>query len=401
MRCSLARSLATLLLIFSFVSSSLFAQSIQDQTRPRRTQPESQPAWVPPPTPSSPIQVPTTTVVQGPQPTIRVALNTDTRSAVISTTSKLMNASNGTSPVALDTQRVRLEAHFLSNAPTVAEALYRVTVTGIETREQAEEIEQQIQKTISEAVHETPDANPATTWGVVVDKPRPRAEAEELIALLDDMGIDGNLTPVDDKAKSAESTPQPNTTSPVRLTAKWALPSREVVASSAASRRLFSSNAPVVFASDNERDAPVRYNDKPYRGHIEVFANLRGSLTVVNELPLEDYVRGVVANELSPGGYPAIEALKAQAVAARTYALKNRGQFMAQGFDILPTTRSQVYRGLTSENQLSNRAVEETAGMIATYEGEPINALYTSTCGGRTESAENIFNHAVPYLRGH
>ena len=312
-----------------------------------------------------------------------------------------MNASNGTSPVALDTQRVRLEAHFLSNAPTVAEALYRVTVTGIETREQAEEIEQQIQKTISEAVHETPDANPATTWGVVVDKPRPRAEAEELIALLDDMGIDGNLTPVDDKAKSAESTPQPNTTSPVRLTAKWALPSREVVASSAASRRLFSSNAPVVFASDNERDAPVRYNDKPYRGHIEVFANLRGSLTVVNELPLEDYVRGVVANELSPGGYPAIEALKAQAVAARTYALKNRGQFMAQGFDILPTTRSQVYRGLTSENQLSNRAVEETAGVIATYEGEPINALYTSTCGGRTESAENIFNHAVPYLRGH
>ena len=255
MRCSLARSLATLLLIVSFVSSSLFAQSIQDQTRPRRTQPESQPAWVPPPTPSSPIQVPTTTVVQGPQPTIRVALNTDTRSAVISTTSKLMNASNGTSPVALDTQRVRLEAHFLSNPPTVADALYRVTVTGMETREQAEEIEQQIQKTISEAVHETPDANPATTWGVVVDKPRPRAEAEELIALLDDMGIDGNLTPVDDKAKSAESTPQPNTTSPVRLTAKWALPSREVVASSAASRRLFSSNAPVVFASDNERDA--------------------------------------------------------------------------------------------------------------------------------------------------
>ena len=401
MRCSLARSLATLLLIFSFVSSSLLAQSIQDQTRPRRTQPESQPAWVPPPTPSSPIQGPTTTVVQGPQPTIRVALNTDTRSAVISTTSKLMNASNGSSPVALDTQRVRLEAHFLSNPPTIAEALYRVTVTGMETRDQAEEIEQQIQKTINEPVHETPDATPATTWGVVVDKPRPRAEAEELIALLDDMGIDGNLTPVDDKSKSTESTLQPNTTSPVRLTAKWSLPSREVVASSAVSRRLFSSNAPVVFASDNERDAPVRYNDKPYRGHIEVFANLRGSLTVVNELPLEDYVRGVVANELSPGGYPAIEALKAQAVAARTYALKNRGQFMAQGFDILPTTRSQVYRGLTSENQLSNRAVEETVGMIATYEGEPINALYTSTCGGRTESAENIFNQAVPYLRGH
>jgi stage II sporulation protein D len=130
-----------------------------------------------------------------------------------------------------------------------------------------------------------------------------------------------------------------------------------------------------------------------------VFTNLRGSLTVVNELGLEDYVRGVVANELSPGGYPAIEAQKAQAIAARTYALKNRGQFMSLGFDILPTTRSQVYRGLTSENPLSTRAVDETRGVIATYQGEPINALYTSTCGGRTEDSEKIFNDAIPYLR--
>ena len=162
---------------------------------------------------------------------------------------------------------------------------------------------------------------------------------------------------------------------------------------------MFSSSAPVAFASDDEKNAPVRFNDEPYRGRIEVFTNLRGSLTVVNELGLEDYVRGVVANELSPGGYPAIEALKAQAIAARTYALKNRGQFMSQGFDILPTTRSQVYRGLTSENPLSTRAVDETRGMIATYQGEPINALYTSTCGGRTEDSEKIFNEAIPYLR--
>jgi stage II sporulation protein D len=72
---------------------------------------------------------------------------------------------------------------------------------------------------------------------------------------------------------------------------------------------------------------------------------------------------------------------------------------MSQGFDILPTTRSQVYRGLTSENPLSTRAVDETRGLIATYNGEPINALYTSTCGGRTEDSEKIFNEAIPYLR--
>jgi stage II sporulation protein D len=144
----------------------------------------------------------------------------------------------------------------------------------------------------------------------------------------------------------------------------------------------------------------VRFNDRPYRGHIEVFANTHGLLTVVNVLGLEDYVRGVVANELSPGGYPALEALKAQAIAARTYALRNRGQFASQGYDLLPTTRWQVYRGLNSEQPLSTRAVDETRGLIATYHGEPINALYTSTCGGRTENAENIFNDATPYLRG-
>jgi stage II sporulation protein D len=155
-----------------------------------------------------------------------------------------------------------------------------------------------------------------------------------------------------------------------------------------------------MFASDDETKAPLRFNEKPYRGRIEVFADTRGLLTVVNVIGMEDYVRGVVANELSPGGYPAIEALKAQAVAARSYAFKNRGQFASQGFDLLPTTRSQVYRGLSSEHPLSTRAVDETRGMIATYNGEPINALYTSTCGGRTEDAENIFNQPLAYLRG-
>src|SRR5829696_76132 len=226
-----------------------------------------------------------------------------------------------------------------------------------------------------------------------------REEAEELRARLETAGIDATIEGKDAQA-TAQKQPATTTNSSVRLTARPALPSREVVASSSAGR-IFSSSAPVAFASDDETKAPVRYNDRPYRGRVEVFTNLRGTLTVVNELGLEDYVRGVVANELSPGGYPAIEALKAQAIAARTYALKNRGQFMSQGFDLLPTTRSQVYRGLTSENPLSTRAVDETRGMIATYNGEPINALYTSTCGGRTEDSEKIFNEAIPYLRAH
>src|SRR5258707_14147552 len=167
-----------------------------------------------------------------------------------------------------------------------------------------------------------------------------------------------------------------------------------------ASVPLLRSSAQLIFDSNDEVNSPIRFNDKPYRGRIEVFATPRGALTVVNVIGLEDYVRGVIPNELSAGGFPALEAHKAQAIAARTYALKNRGQFAAEGFDLLPTTRSQVYRGLASETSLSSRAVDETRGVIATYQGEPINALYTSTCGGRTGDAENIFNDAIPYLRG-
>jgi stage II sporulation protein D len=313
-----------------------------------------------------------------------------------------MNASGGgTSLLALDTSRVRVDPRLLSPLPAATEdGGFRVLVGGAATREEAEENEKEIQKITGEDAHAAYDTE-TKTWGMFVGGKLSREEAEEFRARLETAGIDATVEGEQPQTVAQQTTTIPNNSSPVRLTtARPSLPSREVVASSTAGR-MFSSSAPVLFASDDEQNTPVRYNDRPYRGRIEVFTNLRGSLTVVNELGLEDYVRGVVANELSPGGYPAIEALKAQAIAARTYALKNRGQYMAQGFDLLPTTRSQVYRGLTSENPLSTRAVDETRGVIATYNGEPINALYTSTCGGRTEDSEKIFNEAVPYLRAH
>jgi stage II sporulation protein D len=308
-----------------------------------------------------------------------------------------MNASgNGKTLLALDTSRVRVDPRLLSPVSTANDAAeYLVIVGGAPTRDEIEESEKEIQKLTNDDAHTVFDTE-TKTWGLSIGEKRSRAEAEELVARLEAAGFDARID--GPPATSAQSQSTTSTSGPVRLTSRSALPSREVVASSATGQR-FSSSAPLAFASDDEKSAPVRFNDRPYRGRIEVFTNTRGNLTVVNELGLEDYVKGVVANELSPGGYPAIEALKAQAIAARTYALKNRGQFMAQGFDILPTTRSQVYRGLTSENPLSTRAVDETRGVIATYNGEAINALYTSTCGGRTEDAEKIFKDAVPYLR--
>ena len=386
---SLARSVIAVLLAQSLFLSFVCAQQpANTDTRPRRTQP----AW-PQPSASTPvIPAPSLAVVAGAEPKIRVALTTDVRSAVISSTGHLMNASGGgTTLMALDTSRVRVDARRLSPVRETSNEEVTVFVAGAASRDEAEDLEDEIEKLTKEDGHSTFDTE-TRTWGVTVGSKRPRDEAEELRARLETAGFNAEVHQPQIKSVEKKS-------DLLKLTSSSGLPSREVVASGTTGP-MFSSSAPVVFASDDEKSSPVRFNEKPYRGRIEVFANLRGSLTVVNELGLEDYVRGVVANELSPGGYPAIEALKAQAIAARTYALKNRGQFMAQGFDILPTTRSQVYRGLTSENPLSTRAVDETRGIVATYAGEPINALYTSTCGGRTEDSENIFNDAAPYLRG-
>ncbi|HMC76331.1 MAG TPA: SpoIID/LytB domain-containing protein [Vicinamibacterales bacterium] len=144
--------------------------------------------------------------------------------------------------------------------------------------------------------------------------------------------------------------------------------------------------------------APFEIETRAYRGALEVFGNARRTLTIVNELPLEDYLRGVVPNELNPAAFGQLEALKAQAVAARTYIQRNLGQFKNEGYDICATDTCQVYFGVNTEDPLASQAVAETRGVVATYDGKPINALYSSTCGGRTEDAEKIFGERVPYL---
>lgn len=140
-------------------------------------------------------------------------------------------------------------------------------------------------------------------------------------------------------------------------------------------------------------------NGRSYRGFLTMAGSPKG-VVVINHVNLEDYLKSVVPGELSPGQFGALEALKAQAVAARTYALKNRGGYGRLGFDLVHTSRSQIYMGMASEHPLSSRAVDETRGVVMTYRGALINALYTSTCGGRTENAENVFSgRPVPYLK--
>src|SRR5215471_2421925 len=339
------------------------------------------------------------TVTLAEEPVMRIALSTGSSAATISTTAKLLNVSDTPdSTQALETTRVRIESRMLTPARTAGDHFYELTLANRLSREDADRLNESVRQNTDEQPQVLADAD---KWKVILPK-QSTAEIEETRAKLDDAGFEivsiseaqQSITPA--VAKNSTSLPASSATK-IKYTARAASPSRELVAFARGSAPSFRSSAPLVFASSDEKNSPVRFNEKPYRGKIEVFPNTHGSVTVVNVIGLEDYVRGVVPNELS---YPALEALKAQAIAARTYAVKNRGQFAAEGFDLLPTTRSQVYRGLSSETSLTSQAVELTRGVIATYNGEPINALYTSTCGGRTEDAENIFNEAIPYLRG-
>jgi stage II sporulation protein D len=134
-----------------------------------------------------------------------------------------------------------------------------------------------------------------------------------------------------------------------------------------------------------------------YRGDIEVTVDGRG-VTAINELDMDSYLRGVVAGEM-PSTWP-LEALKVQAVAARTYALTTRKT--DGSFDQYPDTRSQVYRGVTGESVRSDAAVSETSGQIVTYGGAPAVTYYFSTSGGHTENVEFSFVGSLskPWLVG-
>jgi stage II sporulation protein D len=134
-----------------------------------------------------------------------------------------------------------------------------------------------------------------------------------------------------------------------------------------------------------------------YRGFLKLRRGASGGVTAVNSPKLDQYVRGVIPAEM-PTSW-SMEALKAQAVAARSYGLATRKR--GGVFDAYPDTRSQVYRGATGERPRSNRAVGATSRQVATYRGRVALTLFFSTSGGRTESIQNVFYGASPtaYLR--
>ena len=145
-------------------------------------------------------------------------------------------------------------------------------------------------------------------------------------------------------------------------------------------------------------ESPLQVNGKSYRGMLEL-NNVLNKLLVINVLKLEEYLFSVVPSEI-PSSWP-LEALKAQAVSARTYTyyhLQKRSK--KKFYDLDSTTNFQVYKGLEAENMATTQAVEETAGEIMLYQYKPILAYFHSTCGGKTADDEFVWSgENLPYLK--
>ncbi len=137
-------------------------------------------------------------------------------------------------------------------------------------------------------------------------------------------------------------------------------------------------------------------NGNPYRGGIE-FYRTGGSMSVVNVVDIEQYLYGVVPKEM-PALW-SIEAVKAQAVAARTYAMNKKGVHTSSGYELCDTTHCQVYGGIKNEHENANLAVNQTEGVMCYYDGKPIDAVFYSSSGGYTENSEDVWMSYIPYMR--
>lgn len=142
----------------------------------------------------------------------------------------------------------------------------------------------------------------------------------------------------------------------------------------------------------------IKINTKAYRGTLEVLRQKGSDMTVVNILNIEDYLYGVVPYEIGSDSH--MEALKAQAVAARTYAYNNLKKHEASGFNLCSDVHCQVYKGVMNETPTTNKAVDETKGKKLMYEGKYAQVFYFSSSGGYTEDAVNVWGMDFPYLHG-
>ena len=140
----------------------------------------------------------------------------------------------------------------------------------------------------------------------------------------------------------------------------------------------------------------VSVKNKWYRGHFKII-NSSGGLTVMNDIPIEKYLQGVVPSEM-PSSWE-FDAHKAQAIAARSYAIANMGKRSKYGYDLNDTPEDQAYGGATAETLQTNEAVSETVGLVLIHNNKIISAYYSASAGGHTKSASQVWSKDLAYIK--
>ena len=152
-----------------------------------------------------------------------------------------------------------------------------------------------------------------------------------------------------------------------------------------------------VIARPTAPGGQIAFNGKRWRGEMMITRSGTGML-VVNRLPIDDYLKGVVPREIGTTSPSALAAVEAQAITARSYAVTHLAP--ARSFDMRATVDDQVYGGATAETSVGNAAVDATAGLVLLYRGRVVNAPYSSTCGGTTAEPQDVWRSAPePYLK--
>jgi len=144
-----------------------------------------------------------------------------------------------------------------------------------------------------------------------------------------------------------------------------------------------------------------KYNDRSYYGDIVFVQTGNSTAQIINELPLEEYLRGVVPAEIYTTDSKNFEAVKGQAICARTYAINKMDEHYNDNFDVYHDTRDQVYKGAGIYNRNSDKAINDTRSLILTYQNKPAVIFYHSTCGGELEPVQNVFGETpLDYMGG-
>lgn len=301
---------------------------------------------------------------------VRVGLASDLRELTLPCCDERLTLKLGNKRVPLS-QEIKV-----TPAGTLGErAFYRLQVAALKDERQAQGFAEQLAETLTQPGDAVFDAG-TDLYRVRVGRYADRAAAEAARGRLEALGMSGSWVATEGGALEDPAFEVSFGAGSVRVPGRW-----------------LEISAP--------RDVGVTFKDKRFRGQLLIFLNERGSFNIVNELELEDYLRGVVPKEMGPELYRQVEALKAQSVAARTYTVRNLEEFAGEGFDICSTPRCQVYGGMAVEHPLSDRAISETGGLVVLHDGSPAETLYGATCGGHTENVEVVFPlKSAAYLRG-